>query len=146
MASQVQIQFDPVSKLPQFLDQYVNNTAHLVKEYRQRVLPSQVQTYETLFAWQWTEDEEVFQASLDAWYSLMMSFVDPTVLSKDIIEAHLRPLQSSRSPPKPHRQQIYNYDEVLQVLQSRDRVAVEMDDETPTQGIRSLLTEDLRGD
>ena len=146
LASQVQIQFDPVSKLPQFLDQYVNNTAHLVKEYRQRVLPSQVQTYETLFAWQWTEDEEVFQASLDAWYSLMMSFVDPTVLSKDIIEAYLRPLQNSGSPPKPHRQQIYNYDEVLQVLQSRDRVAVEMDDETPTQGIRSLLTEDLRGD
>ena len=146
LASQVQIQFDPVSKLPEFLDQYVNKTSHLVKKYRRQVLPSQVQTYETLFAWQWTQDEEVFQASLNAWYSLMVSFVDPTVLSKDIIEANLRPLQNTRPPPKPHRQQIYNYDEVVQVLQSRDRVVVEMDGEAPTQTARPRLTEYLRGD
>ena len=77
--------------------------------------PSNVTSTEALFAFEYTDDVKVFDASVKFASSFMESFLgsdlDHTII-RDIFEE----LQNSRSPPGSHKNVIYNMDEVEEAL------------------------------
>ena len=78
--------------------------------------PSATQTYEDLFALKYSSDEGVFQSSVTAWTSLLRSMVDN--IDKDIVASVLRPMKGTSTPPLPHNELIYNYNEVGPLLKA----------------------------
>ena len=73
-------------------------------------------SYEDLFAFEYSSEERVFNASLVAWESFVGPLLDEDEVNAAIIETILRREQDSRLPPKRHSDVIYNVAEVKKEL------------------------------
>ena len=85
-----------------------------VEEYQQFLSPGTSQVNENIFAYEYTSDERVFRKSIDAWTNMLRSMVE---IDETIIEEVLLKSRDSRSPVKPHVEEIQNFDEVMIVLE-----------------------------
>jgi len=83
-------------------------------ELKDAIHPGSTQEYETLFAYEYTSSERIFQSSLQAWVELMRSLVDD--INYDIVEALMRNSQNTRLPPLPHSELIDNIEQVKKKL------------------------------
>jgi len=85
-----------------------------VEEYQQFLSPGTSQVNENMFAYEYTSDEIVFRKSINAWANMLRSMVE---IDETIIEEVLLKSRDSRSPVKPHVEEIQNFDEVMIVLE-----------------------------
>ena len=72
---------------------------------------------ESLFALEYTDDKSVFEANITAWIDLMRPMLGDS-LQEDIVRGVLEPFVNSRPAPGPHRDVIYNADEVEEQLRN----------------------------
>jgi hypothetical protein len=107
-----------------------DDPSHLIKKMRKKKelidaevglvdsIPGVGEAYKTedLFAFEYTDDEEVFESSLKEWMSFISSTVDP---DEAIVAKFLRKYQGKLTM-KPHSETIYNIDEVAEALKNAD--------------------------
>jgi len=110
----LKVQLD-IDELERFLTEWIDHDDRILNKYEDLISPGKIQFYEDLFAFEYTSDDNTFQESLDAWASLMKSFVNNGV-NMEILKNVLLPLKNTRPYPPPHRDIIQNYDEVEQRL------------------------------
>ena len=107
------IHFD-VERLETFIQNDVKQIEMIFKKYSYFTRPGKIQYAEDLYAFEYVSNETVFQESVDAWASLLKSFVPK--IDKDIVKNILLPLKNSRKSPAPHRESIVNFYRVKKAL------------------------------
>ena len=90
-------------------------------EFRQLILPSHAHSYEELFAYEYSHDENVFQRSCNAWMDLLAGVgTEDFALEEKIVCDTLRNFGWNSRKLKPHSALIYNYDQVVETLRNAD--------------------------
>jgi len=85
------------------------------QQHLEMILPSTEQSMEDLFAYEYSNDEVVFEKSVKAWANFIRSMVDH--VNEDTIAMLMRENQNTRMPPSAHSTVIENIDEVVSAIQ-----------------------------
>lgn len=100
---------------PKHVQELQHQTQQSTRNFELEHPPFQAQIYEDLFAFTHSAEETVLERSVTAWTQLVDPLIEGAV-DRTIIEGILRPQQNTRSPPPPHRDLIYNYNESVTAL------------------------------
>jgi hypothetical protein len=91
------------------------NAEENILDFHDVVSPGASVTYEDLFGYSTTADQATFERSLIAWVALMSPFIQQ--VNQTIIHDILQAERNTRLLPGPHKQVIYNINQVVQELQ-----------------------------
>ena len=67
---------------------------------------------ESLFEFEYTDSDEAFNRSKDAWMKLLGAFLSTALDERNVIKV-LKEYRGSRSLPKPHKELVSNYDDFM---------------------------------
>lgn len=101
-------------KFIQFLNKMYWDGVRNLKYVDEMIAPARTESFEDLFQFEYTDNEEVFQKSHSAWISLLLSMIEN--IDEGIVEKVLRQYQNSHKMPPPHSELIENFDEFVDAL------------------------------
>jgi len=64
---------------------------------------------ESLFAFQYSDDDDAWNLSIEAWMTILRPFLSE-VLNKSLLQESLKKYRGSRQAPRPHSELVYNFD------------------------------------
>lgn len=103
-----------IYKLKKYIQMTVKDEDTDTKNTKGYMLPSIMQYYEDLFEFTHTNNETIFQSSINSWEILLKSIIP--AIDKEIISDVLSPMRNTRKLPSLHGDSIVNYNDVSNAL------------------------------
>ena len=101
--------------LLKFMQGTMKNEKKIFNNYQNFITsPRKTQYCKDLFAYEYADDNAVFQQSLDAWELLLLSLVD---VDREILKKKLIFYRNTRSHPSTHEESIENFNQVKIALE-----------------------------
>lgn len=114
----VQAYINDIGALVDYMTRKQRDDLNRMNNYETYIVPpAEIQTYEELFQFEYTPNQQIFEHSVKAWCKLLGNFIN---VDESIVRETLRPYQNSLPPLPPHSELIYNYKQVLEAMQRND--------------------------
>lgn len=112
----VQAYIDDTGALVDFMTRkQIEDNDRMMKYEAYIVPPAEIQSYEDLFQFEYTNSQKEFEQSVKAWCKLLGNFLD---VDERIVRDTLRPYQDSLTPLPPHSELIHNYNDVWETIKN----------------------------
>jgi hypothetical protein len=98
-----------------FIIKKESENRHRIRKHQSYLTPkATVQSFEKLFQFEYTDNEEILEESVKLWCKLLGNFVE--TIDENIVREVLRPHMNVLPPLSPHSTLIYNYDVIEETL------------------------------